>query len=208
MPVIYLLFTCYKESYDPERSYLNEFGLALINCFRGPFTHVSICYPEVDKELSAIKQVSIQNTKNNIGDQFVRYICTLNLSGQCFVKLNITQTQQMRLDSIISKLSHIKFDFLGMLGVTNVELPLDINKKLWYCVNLTGFLLQEIGVLDKNIRIHDLSVTSFYLVVRKIENCIQETRDPIFGDCISTPDELYERYQGYNLQTKGQILPI
>ena len=149
-------------SYSSDLAAPRDNFLYLTDLFTGPFSHVVIYLQRDSASLTWAINLSKKTHMVVYGKMTVR------ATGYGFMRLKITKAQYVKLTetvkTIIAHPTH--FDRWQAYGVRSFP-RCTVEQEGWFCSQLVGFLLVEIGVLDPRINPSKLSVTNLYLLCRR-----------------------------------------
>lgn len=213
---VYIVF--YSRFADPT---------AKFNCFRpissmldmgvdfltGPFTHCHLAYawrasPDRDET------VEVLCTKITAYLGRVRHILFKdNRIGDCYLRLTLTDTEYnmlVKTAETMEKNPTCMFSYKEFFGLTTPDRPSE-TRQSWTCASLTGYLLQRIGVLSRDLNVNKLNVTDIYFLLRQATRIctqvdiypfqvyvppVKKNAPSVTPQKLLTPDEVFLQYRG------------
>jgi hypothetical protein len=206
-------FDCYR----PIDSVI-DIGVDLLT---GPFTHCHIAYgarqmTKNNYDSSGKKVVSTTKVTGVLCTKITAYLGTVchdlfedHRVGDCYLQLLLSDTEYNLLLDTVNKLVSSKktyFSYAEFFGLRNAEFPSE-TRQGWTCISLTAYLLQRIGVIERDVDISKLNVTALYLLLTPGSiRCKQVEFYPFFlqdlkpGTSVvprvKTADQVYAEYMG------------
>ena len=147
------------------------------------------------------------------GGKGVRFgVTTMRISGYSYFRLELSSAKYAKLLALCREISKkpTTFDMLLQFRLKTPQRPLKGQEK-WICSQLIGFLLQECGVIPKNINPSRLSPTDIFLILLSPDERTcpgGPCEDPFLGRAIKNETSLtvFGRQGGVRLNPDQRLL--
>lgn len=198
--------------------------MRLVSQFSWPFDHVALL-TKINPKTGECECVNISLGGASPDDGYFRSLCrcmeggkgvrfgmtTMRISGYSYFRLELTPVKYAKLISLCREISKkpTTFDMLLQFRLKTPTRPLKGQEK-WICSQLIGFLLQESGVIPKNVNPSRLSPTDIFLLLLSPERLCPggPCEDPFIGRTIKGETSLtvFGRNGGVKLNADQRLL--